>query len=166
MTEVDPIKAIEAVMDGFRVAKMHDALAEADIVVTATGMKNVITTKDLDKAKNGVVLSNAGHFNNEINFDDLEKNCVKKERVRGDVVRYHLKSGNYVDLISEGRLVNLASGQGHPVEIMDMSFAIQALVAEYLAKNHEGLVPDLYSVPQEIDQDVAKIKLSSLTAIS
>ncbi len=162
VTEVDPIKAIEAVMDGFRVAKMHDALAEADIVVTATGMKNVITTKDLDKAKNGVVLSNAGHFNNEINFDDLEKNCVKKERVRGDVVRYHLKSGNYVDLISEGRLVNLASGQGHPVEIMDMSFAIQALVAEYLAKNHEGLAPDLYSVPQEIDQEVAKIKLSSL----
>ena len=95
VTEVDPIKAIEAVMDGFRVAKMHDALSEADIVVTATGMKNVITTKDLEKAKNGVVLSNAGHFNNEINFDDLEKNCVKKERVRGDVVRYHLKSGNY-----------------------------------------------------------------------
>jgi adenosylhomocysteinase len=162
VTEVDPVKAIEAVMDGFYVDKMENALRTADIVVTATGVKNIITTKQLMKAKSGVVLSNAGHFNNEISFDDLEKNCERKEKVRGDVVRYYLKSGNYVDLVSDGRLVNLASGQGHPVEIMDMSFAIQALVAEYLVKNHASLKPGLYSVPEEIDNQVAEIKLHSL----
>ena len=162
VTEVDPIKAIEAVMDGFYVDKMENALKTADIVVTATGVKDIITTKQLSKAKSGVVLSNAGHFNNEISYDDLEKNCARKEKVRGDVVRYYLKSGNYVDLVSDGRLVNLASGQGHPVEIMDMSFAIQALVAEYLVKNHSDLKPALYSVPEEIDNQVAEIKLHSL----
>lgn len=162
VTEVDPIKAIEAVMDGFYVDKMENALKTADIVVTATGVKDIITTKQLTKAKSGVVLSNAGHFNNEISFDDLEKNCARKEKVRGDVVRYYLKSGNCVDLVSDGRLVNLASGQGHPVEIMDMSFAIQALVAEYLVKNHSALKPALYSVPEEIDNQVAEIKLHSL----
>ncbi len=162
VTEVDPVKAIEAVMDGYSISKMEDALPNADLVITATGVKDIVTSKMLESAKNGIVLCNAGHFNNEVNFADLEKNSTRKEQVRNDVYRYYLKSGNYVDLISEGRLVNLASGQGHPVEIMDMSFAIQALVAEYLAKEHDSLHPDLYSVPDEIDQEVAALKLKSL----
>lgn len=162
VTEVDPVKAIEATMDGFHVAPMSEAIKIADLVVTATGMKNILTTKELEHAKKGVILSNSGHFNNEVSFDDLEKNCVRKEKVRPDVIRYHLKSGTYVDLISEGRLVNLASGQGHPVEIMDMSFAIQALVAEHLVKNRGNLKPGLYSVPETIDTIVAEIKLDSL----
>lgn len=162
VTEIDPVKAIEATMDGFRVEPMSEAIKTADLVVTATGMKSILTTKELQNAKKGVILSNSGHFNNEIEFQDLEQNCTSKEEVRPDVTRYHLKSGTYVDLISEGRLVNLASGQGHPVEIMDMSFSIQALVAEHIVKNHESLKPGLYSVPDAIDRQVAEIKLSAL----
>ncbi len=162
VTEIDPVKAIEATMDGFRVEPMSEAIKTADLVVTATGMKSILTTKELQNAKKGVILSNSGHFNNEIEFQDLEQNCTSKEEVRPDVTRYHLKSGTYVDLISEGRLVNLASGQGHPVEIMDMSFSIQALVAEHIVKNHGSLKPGLYSVPDAIDRQVAEIKLSAL----
>lgn len=162
VTEVDPVKAIEATMDGFHVAPMIELIRSADLVVTATGMKDILTTRELANAKKGVILSNSGHFNNEVSFADLEKNCVSKEKVRPDVMRYHLPGGTYVDLVSEGRLVNLASGQGHPVEIMDMSFSIQALVAEHIVKHHTELKPALYSVPDLIDQQVAAIKLSSL----
>ncbi|WP_393971805.1 adenosylhomocysteinase [Oxyplasma meridianum] len=159
VTEIDPVKAVEALMDGFRVKPMSQALKESDFVVTVTGMKDVIKYEDLLTAKPGVVLSNSGHFNNEICFTDLEKRSIKKEKVRDLVTAYKLENGNIINLIADGRLVNLASGQGHPVEIMDMSFAIQALTAQYLAKNYEQLEDRVYPVPSEIDTEVAKIKL-------
>ena len=162
VTEVDPRKAVEAAMDGFYVSRIRDALKNADFVVTATGMKDVITYSDLLTAKPGLVLANAGHFDNEIQVAELESRSISREDVRRNVRRYTLENGNFVDLISDGRLVNLASGQGHPVEIMYMSFAIQALVAEYIIKNREKLDRKLYPVPEEIDLHVAGIKLSSL----
>jgi adenosylhomocysteinase len=162
VTEIDPVKAVEASMDGFDVAKMNNCIREADMLVTATGMKNVVTYDDMLVARNNIILSNAGHFNNEIAVNELEKRNIEKKKVRELVTRYRLENGNSVNLIADGRLVNLASGQGHPVEIMDMSFAIQALVAEYLLKHKDQLVPKVYSVPQEIDEGVAWIKLKSL----
>ncbi len=162
VTEVDPVKAIEAVMDGFEVEKMNAAIRNADIVVTATGMKEVVSYDDLLKAKPNIILANAGHFNNEIPFGELEKRSLERTKVREQIVRYKLENGNLVNLVADGRLVNLASGQGHPVEIMDMSFAIQALVAEHLVGHHEDLRPGVYSVPDTIDSLVASIKLESL----
>ncbi|HLH85758.1 MAG TPA: adenosylhomocysteinase, partial [Thermoplasmataceae archaeon] len=132
VTEIDPVKAIEAAMDGFTVDRMRQALKKADMVVTATGMKNVVTYEDLLTAKKGVILANSGHFNNEVPFDDLERKSIEKKQIRDNIKMYRLENGNIVYLLSDGRLVNLAAGQGHPVEIMDMSFAIQALTAEYL----------------------------------
>lgn len=162
VTEIDPVKAVEALMDGFQVKPMSQALKESDFVVTVTGMKGVIKYEDLLTAKPGVVLSNSGHFNNEICFTDLEKRSIKKEKVRDLVTAYKLENGNLVNLIADGRLVNLAAGQGHPVEIMDMSFAIQALTAEYLAKNYDHLENRVYPVPPEIDSEVARIKLRAM----
>ena len=162
VTEVDPVKAIEAVMDGFEVEKMNAAIRNADIVVTATGMKEVVSYDDLLKAKPNIILANAGHFNNEIPFGEFEKRSLERTKVREQIVRYKLENGNLVNLVADGRLVNLASGQGHPVEIMDMSFAIQALVAEHLVRHHEDLRPGVYSVPDTIDSLVASIKLESL----
>jgi adenosylhomocysteinase len=162
VTEIDPVKAVEALMDGFQVKPMSQALKESDFVVTVTGMKGVIKYEDLLTAKPGVVLSNSGHFNNEICFTDLEKRSIKKEKVRDLVTAYRLENGNLVNLIADGRLVNLAAGQGHPVEIMDMSFAIQALTAEYLAKNYDHLENIVYPVPPEIDSEVARIKLRAM----
>jgi len=162
VTEVDPVKAVEAAMDGFKVLPMNRAIRNADLVVTATGVKDIVTYEDMLVAKRNVLLANSGHFNNEISFKDLETRNLEKKPVRENVTRYKLENGNYVNLISDGRLVNLASGQGHPVEIMDMSFALQALVAEYLAKNHEKLENKVYPVPQKIDRYVAEIKLNTL----
>ena len=162
VTEVDPVKAVEAYMDGFRVMPMRDALKVSDMAVTATGMKNVISYEDMKSAKNGIILSNSGHFNNEIETSALSEKSVEKHMARDNVMSYRLPDGNEVFLISEGRLVNLASGQGHPVEIMDMSFAIQALTAEYLAKNHSKLEKKVYKVPAEIDREVAVLELKGL----
>jgi adenosylhomocysteinase len=162
VTEIDPVKAVEALMDGFQVRQMSQALKESDFVVTVTGMKDVIKYEDLLTAKPGVVLSNSGHFNNEICFSDLEKRSIKKEKVRDLVTAYKLENGNTVNLIADGRLVNLAAGQGHPVEIMDMSFAIQALTAEYLSRNYDKLENRVYPVPPEIDTEVARIKLKAM----
>ncbi|MEM0158263.1 MAG: adenosylhomocysteinase [Thermoplasmataceae archaeon] len=162
VTEVDPVKAIEAAMDGFAVEPIHHAVKQADLVVTATGMKSVVTYEDLLTAKNGVILANSGHFNNEVPFDDLEARSIEKKQIRENIKMYRLENGNTVYLLSDGRLVNLAAGQGHPVEIMDMSFAIQALTAENLVKNHKHLERRVYAVPSEIDEEVAKIKLKAL----
>ncbi|EQD37294.1 adenosylhomocysteinase, partial [mine drainage metagenome] len=134
VTEVDPVKAVEAYMDGFRVMHMREALKSSDMAVTVTGMKNVISYEDMKTAKRGIILSNSGHFNNEIDTASLSEKSTEKRMARDNVMFYKLDNGNEIYLISEGRLVNLASGQGHPVEIMDMSFAIQALTAEYLVK--------------------------------
>lgn len=161
VTEIDPIKAIEARMDGFRVMRMLDAIKKADFVITATGMKNVVREEHFLAAKDGCIFANAGHFDNEVSKEDLERLSERKRRVRNYVDEYIVK-GKKLYLLGEGRLVNLAIGQGHPVEIMDMSFAIQALTAEYIAKNHEALNPKVYSVPEEIDALVAQMKLRAM----
>ncbi len=162
VTEIDPVKAVEAAMDGFSVDRMNSAIRYCDYVITATGMKNVVSYDDLLVAKKNVILANSGHFNNELPVSVLEKRSLERKMVRENVVKYRLENGNEVNVIADGRLVNLAAGQGHPVEIMDMSFALQALVAEYLAKNHQKLERKVYPVPREIDDEVARIKLSAL----
>lgn len=162
VTEIDPVKAVEAAMDGFHVKKMNDAIRDADLLVTATGMKSVVTYEDFLVAKKGIVICNAGHFDNELDVASLEKNALEKTPVRDDVMKYKISNGNEINLISQGRLVNLASGQGHPVEIMDMSFSIQALVAKYLVEKHNELSNRVYPVPDSIDQDVAVLKLKAL----
>ncbi|MEM0157637.1 MAG: adenosylhomocysteinase [Thermoplasmataceae archaeon] len=162
VTEIDPVKAVEAAMDGFSVGTMNSAIRDADMVVTATGMKDVVSYEDLLVAKKNIILSNSGHFNNELPVSVLESRSLSRKPVRENVVKYRLENGNEVNVIADGRLVNLAAGQGHPVEIMDMSFALQALTAEYLAKHHRDLENRVYPVPREIDSDVARIKLESL----
>nr|WP_298277320.1 adenosylhomocysteinase [Ferroplasma sp.] len=162
VTEVDPVKAIEAVMDGFNVDRMNSAIRDADLLFTATGMKNVVSYDDMLVAKKGIIMGNVGHFNNEIDYSSLEKRNTEKVQVRNLVTEYRLENGNTVDLISDGRLLNLAAGQGHPVEIMDLSFALQALTAEYIVKHRENLSNKVYPVPEEIDYEVAKIALESM----
>ncbi len=162
VTEINPVKAVEAAMDGFDVKPMNMAIREADLVVTATGMKNVVSYADLLVAKKNLILANSGHFNNEIPVKELESKSLEKRPVRESINRYKLENGNTIDLIADGRLVNLAAGQGHPVEIMDMSFSIQALTAEYLVKNHQKLEKKVYPVPRKIDLEVANLKLKGL----
>lgn len=161
ITEVDPVKALEAMMDGYDVMTMDDAAPLGDIFVTATGCCDVITHRHFDKMHDGAILANGGHFNVEIDVDWLDKNAVSKCAGRSDITAgYTLKNGNTLFVIAEGRLVNLASGDGHPVEIMDMSFAIQALAAKYVAENRE-LTPAVYPVPDSIDYDVARRRLAA-----
>ena len=162
VTEINPVKAVEAAMDGFDVKPMNLAIRQADLVVTATGMKNVVSYSDLLVAKKNLILANSGHFNNEIPVRELETKSLEKRPVRESINRYKLENGNTIDLIADGRLVNLAAGQGHPVEIMDMSFSIQALTAEYLVKNHQKLEKKVYPVPRELDLEVANLKLKGL----
>ncbi len=161
VTEVDPVKAIEATMDGFRVMPMSEAVKVADFIVTATGMKDVVQEEHLRAIKDGCVLANAGHFDNEISKADLER-LGKKRRVREFVDAYDLKGGKKVYLLAEGRLVNLAAGQGHPAEIMDMSFSIQALCAEFLARQAGSLGKRVVAVPTDIDDRVARLKLETM----
>ncbi len=160
--EVDPIRAIEAKLDGFAVMPMAEAAKEADIIVSATGCKDVVTASDLRVVKDGCVLANAGHFDNEISEAALEEMSKKRSRVRESVEEYLLKNDRRVYLLADGRLVNLAAGQGHPVEIMDMSFSIQALCLEYLDLSAQTLEPDVYDVPDHIDELVAKLKLETM----
>ena len=162
VTEVDSIRAIEAVMDGFQVMPMLEAASHGDIFVTATGCKDVITKESLARMKDGAILSNAGHFDVEISKPDLDALSTGKREIRLNVEEYQLKDGRRLYLLAEGRLVNLAAGDGHPVEIMDMSFAVQALSLEYVAKNHKTLKPGVYPVPAEIDKRVAQMKLESM----
>ncbi|MDR2589401.1 MAG: adenosylhomocysteinase [Oscillospiraceae bacterium] len=160
ITEIDPVKALEAMMDGFEVMPMDDAAELGDLFITATGCTGVITEKHFDKLKDGAIMCNAGHFNVEVDVDWLDKNTKSAEH-KPNIMGYTLKNGRKVFVIAEGRLVNLASGDGHPVEIMDMSFAIQALSAEFLVANHKVLEPGVIAVPIEIDQDVAFKKLAA-----
>lgn len=162
VTEVDPVKAIEAKLDGFEVMRMSDAARGADFIVTATGDKEVVTARHLKVVKDGCVLANAGHFNVEVSMLDLEKLATRKRRVREFVDEYTLAGGRKVYLLAEGRLVNLAAGQGHPVEIMDMSFSIQALCAEHLAKHGGRMEHRVHDVPREIDEAVARLALDAM----
>ncbi len=161
VAEVDPVKALEATMDGFQVVRMADAVRTADFLVSATGMKDVVTAEHLKAIKDGCVLANAGHFDNEVSKADLER-LGSKRKVREFVDEYAMKDGRKVYLLAEGRLVNLAAGQGHPAEIMDMSFSIQALCVEHLAKNAASLGKRVVPVPEAIDDRVARLKLETM----
>ena len=163
VTEIDPVKAIEAVMDGFTVMPMADAAKIGDVFITVTGMRDVITTAHMQTMKNGVLLCNAGHFDVEIDVAGLRKEAVETRRMKPNITGFRLENGNWLYLLAEGRLVNLASGDGHPAEIMDMSFAIQALCARELAVNppKEARV---YAVPEAIDAYVAHEKLRAIGA--
>jgi len=160
VTEIDPVKALEAMMDGFEVMTMDDAVEIGDLYITATGCMGVITEKHFEKMKDGAIMCNAGHFNVEVDVDWLDKNTERAEH-KPNIMGYTLANGKKVFVIAEGRLVNLASGDGHPVEIMDMSFAIQARSAQFVAENHNKLEPGVIAVPKEIDQDVAFMKLKA-----
>ncbi|MEE3363298.1 MAG: adenosylhomocysteinase [Methanomethylophilus sp.] len=162
VTEVDPVKAIEARMDGFDVMPMSEAVKTADIVLTVTGCKDIVTKKDFMNMKDGCVLGNAGHFDNEISKKDLNELAVSKEQVRDFIDCYTMKDGRKFYLIGEGRLMNLAAGQGHPAEIMDTSFSTQAMALVYMVENHDKLKNNVIPVPDEIDDELARIKLRTL----
>ena len=162
VTEIDPIKAIEAVMDGFKVMPMEKAAEIGDIFVTVTGCRDIITEKSFMKMKDGAILCNAGHFDVEVDVKGLKELSVKVFEARQNIMGYTLSNGNTLYVIAEGRLVNLASGDGHPAEIMDMIFAIQALSVLYLATNRDKIANKVVPVPEEIDNDVAMRKLKFL----
>lgn len=163
VTEIDPVKAIEAVMDGFSVMQMQEAAKVGDIFITVTGMRDVITEQHMRGMKNGALLCNAGHFDVEIDVARMKEIAVETKVMKPNITGYRLANGNWLYLLAEGRLVNLASGDGHPAEIMDMSFAIQALCARELAI-HPPKEPIVYAVPDEIDAYVASEKLKSIGA--
>lgn len=162
ITEVDPVRALEAAMDGFRVMPMLKAAACSDFIVTATGDKHVLGHTHFEIIKDGCVIANAGHFNVEINIPELENLAVKKHRPRPSVEAYQLKDGRTVRLLAEGRLVNLAAAEGHPAAVMDMSFANQALSIAYLWKQGADLENTVHSVPADIDQQIAVLKLAAM----
>ena len=162
VTEVDPLNALEAVMDGFRVLPMVQAVAEADLVVTLTGNIHVLRREHFEAMKDGAIICNSGHFNVEINIPDLKDLSTEVRTTRELVEEYSLKDGRKLYLLGEGRLINLASAEGHPASVMDMSFANQALSAEYVVKNHEQLDNRVYDVPEELDDSIAKLKLQAL----
>ncbi len=161
VTEVDPIRAMEAYMEGFTVLPMKEAAKVGDIFVTTTGDTNVIDKRHFPLLKNGAILANAGHFNVEINMPELEKFAKKKRTVRKNITEYALPNGRKIYVLGEGRLVNLACADGHPIEIMDLSFALQALSVEYLLKNGKKMENKVYGVPQEIDVRVAEEMLNA-----
>jgi len=161
VTEASPLKALEAIMDGFRVMPVKDASAIGDIFITATGDINVIRKEHMLEMKDGVILANSGHFNVEISLPDLENISSSKRTLRSGLEEYRLKNGRRLYLLAEGRLVNLAAAEGHPSEVMDMSFANQALCVEHIVKKDE-MTPKVYDVPKEIDERVAHLKLKAL----
>ena len=165
VTEVDPVKALEALMDGYRVMPMREAAPLGDLFITVTGCRDVITPADFLRMKDGAICCNAGHFDVEVDIASLKKMAVSSREARANIQAYTLENGRTVHVIAEGRLVNLAAGDGHPAEIMDMSFAIQALSLRYLLENRDRLGRErgkmLHPVPVEIDQAVARLKLRS-----
>ena len=165
VTEVKPIRALEAVMDGFRVMPLIEAATSGDIFITISGDINVIDRTHLEVIKDGAILANSGHFNVEINIPALEELSRSKERLRPSVDDYTLKDGRHIYLLAEGRLVNLSAAEGHPASVMDMSFSDQALSLEYMVKNVQSLDNRVYPVPEEIDQTVARLKLESMSVI-
>ncbi len=162
VTEVDPTRAIEAVMDGYRVMSMSEAARIGDIFVTVTGNKSVIRQEHFELMKNGALVANSGHFNVEIDIPALERLASSKRQTRDLVEEFAMKDGRKIYILGEGRLINLAAAEGHPASVMDMSFANQALAAEYLMQHHASLEKKVYSVPQELDRRVARLKLESM----
>lgn len=162
VTEVDPIRALEAVFDGFEVMPMEKAAEIGDIFITATGNKAVIRREHMVRMKDGAILANAGHFNVEIWIPDLEEISVSKRRIRANVTEYKLKDGRRLFLLAEGRLVNLVAAEGHPSEVMDMSFANQFMAVKYLYDNRGKLPPKVFNQPLELDERIARLKLKSM----
>ncbi len=162
ITEIDPLKALEAVMDGFRVMPMIEASKIGDIFVTVTGDLNVIDKHHFEAMKDGAIVANSGHFNVEINIPSLEKMAASKKLVRPFVEEFQLKDGRRIFILGEGRLINLAAAEGHPASVMDMSFANQALSLEYMMKNYKNLEKKVYSVPEDIDKEIARLKLEAM----
>ena len=162
VTETDPVRALEAVMDGYQVMPMAEAARLGDLFITVTGCSGVITAEHFEHMKDGAILTNAGHFDVEVDMAGLNALAVEKYEARHNIQGYVLPNGKTLFAIAEGRLVNLAAGDGHPAEIMDMSFAIQALSAEYLSKHRAELVPGVISVPRELDEAVARRKLQAM----
>jgi adenosylhomocysteinase len=162
VTEIDPLPALEAVMDGFRVMPMPEAAKIGDIFVTVTGDLNVLDADDFENMKDGAIVANSGHFNVEINIPALQDMSLEKRLVRPFVEAYDLKDGRTIYLLGEGRLINLASAEGHPASVMDMSFANQALSAEYMLRNASQLEKKVYSVPDAIDREIARLKLDAM----
>jgi len=161
VTEVDPIRAVEAVMDGFRVMPITEAAKIGDVFITVTGNKHVIDTKHFETMKDGAIVCNSGHFDIELNLEGLAKAAKQKTQVRDYMEEYLLASGNKIYVLAEGRLVNLSCAEGHPASVMDMSFANQALALEYLVKNKGDLKPGLHKLPVSVDQEIAALKLKS-----
>ena len=162
VTEVDPIKAIEAVFDGFRVMPMDEAAKIGDIFLTLTGDKDVIQARHFADMKDGVIMANSGHFDVEINIPELESQSVSRQTVRTNIEEFKQKDGRKLYLLAEGRLVNLAAGDGHPAEIMDLSFAVQFFSALHLLHHHQDMKPEVYLMPEEINTRIAEIKLASM----
>jgi len=162
VTEVDPMVALEAVMDGFRVMPMAEAAPIGDIFITVTGDLNVVDKHHFEVMKDGALVANSGHFNVEINIPALEAMAVEKRLVRPFVESYRLSDGRVISILGEGRLINLAAAEGHPASVMDMSFANQALGAEYMLKNADKLEKRVYNVPEEIDREIARLKLLAM----
>ena len=162
VVEVDPLRALEATMDGYEVMPIKDASKVGDIFVTATGDTHIIRKEHFALMKDGAIVANTGHFNVELDIPALESLSKKKKRIREFSDEYILKDGRKIYLLGEGRLINLAAAEGHPEQVMDMSFANQALSAEYIAKHHRKLKRDVYKVPVEIDEMIAALKLKSM----
>jgi adenosylhomocysteinase len=162
VTEVDPLRALEAVMDGFQVMTMERAAEVGDIFVTATGDKSVITREDFLRMKDGAILANTGHFNVEIEIPALRALATETRTLRQFVDEFKLEDGRRIYLIADGRLVNLSAAEGHPAQVMDMSFANQALSAEYVVANATSLERKVYPVPEEIDNEIARLKLETM----
>jgi adenosylhomocysteinase len=162
VTEVDPTRALEALMDGYRVMPLGDAARIADIIITVTGDLNVVDARHFEAMKDGCIVANSGHFNDEINIPALVGMSRAHRPVRQFVEEYELRDGRRVYLLADGRLLNLSAAEGHPAAVMDMSFANQALSAAYIAENSDKLEPGVYDVPEAIDKEVARLKLASL----
>jgi adenosylhomocysteinase len=162
ITEIDPTKALEAVMDGFRVMSMHEAAKIGDVFCTVTGNKNVLGREHFEVMKNGAIISNSGHFNVEIDIPALEKMASSRRTTRNFVEEFVMKDGRKINLLGDGRLINLAAAEGHPPSVMDMSFADQALSVEHMVKNAASLEKTVYKVPEDLDKRVAKLKLESM----
>ena len=162
VTEVDPLRALEAVMDGYRVAPLERIAPEADFVITVTGDINVVDRRHLEVLKDGAILANSGHFNDEINLAAIDEMATSITQPRRFIDSYTLRDGRTLHVLAQGRLLNLAAAEGHPAAVMDMSFANQALCAEYVARHHAELKPGVYDVPEDIDKEIARLKLQSM----
>jgi adenosylhomocysteinase len=162
VTEVEPVKALKAAMEGFAVMQMIEAAKVGDIFITATGCSDVITREHMNLMKSGVILCNTGHFNVEVSVNDLERLAKSKREIRANNVEYTLLDGRKLYLLAEGRLVNLGAAEGHPSEVMDMSFANQFLSLKHLTKEGKKLKAGVYEVPEELDREVARIKLETM----